>query len=208
MERELTDIDFVSSSKDRKRVRAFFEQLGYDEDRDIMIATEGDRYFYRNPTNLLGVDIFFDRLNYCHPIELAGRLHLDSPTITLADLVLEKIQIVELNEKDVKDLIVLLLEHDVGGGDPERVDDAYIASLLSGDWGFYHTATTNLGKVVSFLDRYPQLSSDEVATVAERLGRLRGRIESEPKTVKWKIRAKVGTKVRWYNEVSAKEATF
>ena len=208
LKRELTDIDFVASSKDRKKVRTFFDTLGYLEDRDIMIATEGSRYFYRNPQNLLGVDVFFDRLSYCHPIELGHRLHLDSPTISLADLVLEKVQIVEINEKDIKDLIVLFLEHDLGTDDRERVDDSYVSSVLGGDWGFYYTATANLEKLVRLLDRYGTLSPEEAATVAERVQRLRSRIESEPKTLKWRMRAKLGTKVRWYNEVSAKEATF
>lgn len=208
MHRELTDIDFVASSKDRKQIREFFDRLDYVEDRDILVATEGARYFYRNRENDLGVDVFFDRLDYCHPVELTDRLHLDSPTISLADLVLEKVQIVELNEKDIKDLIVLFLEHDLGVEDRERIDDGYIASVLCTDWGFCYTATTNLNKVRGFLGRYKEVDVDEQATVAERIDRLLTRIHYEPKSLRWKMRAKVGTRIRWYNEVSEKDATF
>ncbi|MBA2311807.1 MAG: hypothetical protein H0V97_03295 [Actinobacteria bacterium] len=208
MNRELTDIDFVAFSGERKKIRALFEGLGYVEDRDILVATEGARYFYRNPQNGLGVDVFFDRLDYCHPIELVHRLHLDSPTISLPDLVLEKIQIVELNEKDIKDLIILFLEHDLGVDERELVDDRYIAAILGNDWGFYYTATTNLNKVLVFLRRYDVLNDDERTIAEERVKRLMTEIESQPKSLKWKMRSKLGPKVRWYKEVSAKEATF
>lgn len=208
MDRELTDIDFAASGKDRKRLRAFFDALGYVEDKDVLVTMEGARYSYKHPQNRVGVDIFFDRLDFCHPVELGDRLDLDSPTISLADLVLEKVQIVEINEKDIKDLIVCFLEHDVGAGDRERIDDDYIAGVLSKDWGFYHTATTNLQKVKGFLAKYEVLSEPERTLVASRIDALLAEIEAAPKSMRWKARARVGTKVRWYKEVSAKEATF
>jgi hypothetical protein len=208
MERELTDIDFVASSKDRTKLRAFFDALGYIEDKDVLVTLEGARYSYRHPRNSLGVDIFFDRLDYCHLIELRGRLDLDSPTISLADLLLEKLQIVEINEKDIKDLIVCLLEHDLGPDDRELIDIDYIAERLSRDWGFWYTATTNLQKVAGFLVKYDALSEEERYMVRTRIGQALKSIDAAPKSMRWKARARVGTKVRWYKEVSAKEATF
>jgi hypothetical protein len=208
MERELTDIDFAASSKNRKELRKFFDGLGYLEDRDVLVTMEGARYSYKNPENDIGVDIFFDRLDFCHPVELGDRLALDSPTISLADLVLEKVQIVEINEKDIKDLIVCFLEHDVGAGDPERIDIDYIAGIFSKDWGFYHTATMNLEKVKAFLSKYGVLADDQRKLVQARIDALLDHIKAAPKSMRWKARARVGTKVRWYKEVSAKETTF
>jgi hypothetical protein len=208
MERELTDIDFVAAGRERREVRALFEELGYLEDRDVLVAMEGARYCYTHPSNKLGVDVFFDRLDYCHAIELGDRLDLDSPTISLADLVLEKTQIVQINEKDIKDLIVCFLEHELGSGERELIDGAYIADLLSKDWGFYYTATSNLEKVGRFLPRYEVLADNEHSLVDDRIGALVGLIEAAPKSIRWKARARVGTKVRWYREISAKESTF
>lgn len=208
MHRELTDIDFAASSEDRRALRAFFEGLGYIEDRDVLVALEGARYCYKHPENGLGIDVFFDRLDYCHPVELGDRLHLDSPTISLADLVLEKIQIVEINEKDIKDLIVCFLEHEVGAKDRELIDGDYIASVLSRDWGFNYTANANLLKVKGFLAKYDVLSDEECQLVAARINALLTKMEEAPKSMRWKARARIGTKARWYKEVSAKEATF
>jgi hypothetical protein len=42
-----------------------------------------------------------------HVVKFQNRLHVDSPTIPLAELALEKLQIVHLNEKDVKDMLML-----------------------------------------------------------------------------------------------------
>lgn len=208
MNRELTDIDFAASGKDRRRIREFFVERGWQEDKDILVAMEGARYSFYQPDNGLDVDVFFDRLDFCHPIELAHRLHLDSPTICLGDLVLEKLQIVEINEKDIKDLIVCFLEHDVGPDDREQIDDEYIAKRLSGDWGFWYTATSNLAKLESFLPKYESLPDSQRQLVTNRIAALLERIEKEPKSLKWKTRARVGTKMRWYNEVSTKAKTF
>src|SRR5207237_5396907 len=118
---------------------------------EIAGATGGTRYYFKHPRTGLGVDIFMDELYYCHRIAFGGRLHVDSHTIPLAELLLEKMQIVELNEKDVKDTIVLLLEHDIGDGDDETVNGRLIADVLSDDWGFYHTVNMNLDRVVGHL---------------------------------------------------------
>lgn len=208
LEREHTDIDFVAPKSDRRKLRTFFEERGYVEDRDVLIAAEGARYFYTNPRNGLGIDAFIDRLDYCHLVDLHDRMKLDAPTVPLADLVLQKLQIVEINERDIKDLIVCFVEHDVGSDDREKIDADYIASLLSKDWGFYYSAMTNAEKVLGFLARYLVLSDVDKVQVADRIQRLRASVESAPKSLKWKARARIGTKVRWYNEVNEKESTF
>jgi hypothetical protein len=184
--------------------------MGYEVDEKITMATEGSRYFFQHPTSSLGIDVFMDELYFCHQIPLKGRLHLDSPTISLADLVLEKMQIVEINLKDVKDTIVLLLEHDVADADHgrETVDGAYVADLLSKDWGFYHTVTSNLTKVERFVSDFDALAPHQAEVISKRTRQLLEMIEAAPKSTKWKIRARVGTRKRWYQEVNEKGTTF
>ena len=133
MQRDLTDVDVTARSDQRKDIREFLLGLGYQVDQDIVVATEGKRYFFTDPGSGMGVDVFFDELFYCHPIPLKDRLELDYPTISLADLLLEKMQIVQINPKDVKDSLVLLLEHPLGSSDREAVDAAYVARVLGSD---------------------------------------------------------------------------
>lgn len=202
------DLDLVIPSKDRRRWRELFDGLAYEEDRDVLMAMEGRRYAYRNPENGLHVDVFVDRLDFCFSIELKDRLFLDSPTIPLADLVLAKLQIVEINQKDLIDVVVLTLEHELGSEDREKIDASYVAKILANDWGFYYTAKENLRKVSRLLERPWGLSAEERSLVGTRVDALAARIEAEPKGMRWRARAKIGTRVKWYKDVSDKEATF
>jgi hypothetical protein len=205
MNRELTDLDFASERRFAPGLIDMLSELGYAADNEIAVATGGARYFFKHPHTGLGVDIFMDELFYCHRIPFRGRLDKDAHTIPLAELVLEKMQIVELNEKDVKDTIVLLLEHQIGDGDDEVINAGYISQLLAGDWGFYYTVTMNLERVERGLVGYHALTEAQRAVALDRISHLRVRIEAEPKSLKWRLRAKVGTSVSWYQKVEAKQ---
>jgi hypothetical protein len=208
MKRDLTDVDFAARSDGRKDLRAFLEGRGYVIDQDVLVATEGARYCFADPNSSMLVDVFFDELFFCHQIPLKDRLELDYPTISLADLILEKMQIVEINAKDIKDTLVLLLEHPLGSGEREEIDAAYIAKLLAADWGFYYTVTTNLGKLGRLGAEHGKLSADQWTVVGSRIEELERMIEEEPKTRRWKIRARIGPRVKWYQEVAEKTATY
>jgi hypothetical protein len=137
----------------------------------------------------------------CHTIDYTQRLEIDNPTVPLAELLLQKMQIVQISEKDVIDTIVLLREHEIGDGDTEMVNAAYIAKLLSNDWGFYYTVTTNLQKVKSLVVDFRVLDNQDKQVVTEKIGRTVSLIEAEPKNRSWNARAKVGTKKKWYKDV-------
>ena len=208
MKRDLTDIDFAASGRQRKDVRAFLEGLGYIIDQDLLVTTEGTRFAFSEPQTGMIVDVFFDELNFCHPIPLRDRLSMDYPTITPTDLLLEKMQIVEINPKDIKDSIVLLLEHPVDAGQADTVDGGYIAQLLAADWGFYYTVTQNLNRLRRELASAAGLSPAQTQLVRERIDALAELIENAPKTRKWKLRARIGPRVKWYQEVAEKSETY
>ena len=128
--------------------------------------------------------LLFDELDMCHKVDFRGRLELDKPTITLADIMLEKMQIVQINEKDVKDTIIMLLEHRIGDTDKDEINGAYIADLLSKDWGYYHTVTTNIRKVSDFTEGYESLSPVEKEKVRNEADSLIKRIEGAKKSTK------------------------
>jgi hypothetical protein len=208
MERDLTDVDLAARSDQRKEVREFMRERGYAIDQDVVVATEGKRYCFSEPASAMAVDIFFDELYFCHPIPLRDRLALDYPTITPTDLLLEKMQIVEINPKDVKDALVLLLEHGLDGEPEDAIDAQYIASLLAVDWGFYYTVTRNLEKLRHHVGDYDAFAEAQSQVINGRITDLEQAIEEEPKTTKWKLRARIGPRKRWYQEVAEKSETF
>lgn len=207
-----TDIDVIAYSKQRKHLINLMKDLQYDENRMINLLFGHKRLLYVKEG--VKVDVFFDKLEFSHDVPFGnapgkGRLELDYPTISLADLVLEKLQIHQINRKDIVDLIALFMTHEVGEKlEREVIDGGYIASLLSDDWGFWYDATENLKKVLSFVDRFSQegvLSLGQAERVRENVGRLRSMIDAAPKTKNWKKRAKAGTSKPWYREVGELE---
>jgi hypothetical protein len=203
MARRVGDIDLVGLSRERKQVRRFMDSLGFTSMHPI--AEMRNREEYEGEDKEL-VEIFFDKIELCHDIDLAPRVLIDFPTISLADLVLQKMQIVKVNEKDVQDIIVLLLEHELGSSDKDTINVDHLAKILSVDWGFYYTLTRNLELCRTSLEKYAEvLSENERNEIRTKINMVLSRIQEEPKSVKWKLRESVGTKRKWYREVEEGE---
>jgi hypothetical protein len=134
-------------------------------------------------------------------IRWEGRLEVDSPTIPLTELLLEKMQIVKINEKDVIDTIMLLLEHPLGEQDQETINIKRAAELCANDWGLWRTTTMNLDKVKQLAHNYPQLSPEQKARVETQVNEILARLQKEPKPLAWRLRDRVGDRVKWYKEV-------
>ena len=137
----------------------------------------------------------------CHSIPITERIELHPSAVPLAELLLTKMQIVELNAKDQADILTILYHHDVaetddGGG---VVNAARVARLCAGDWGLWRTTLLNVERTRNALVG-SSLTAEQQSLVGERLERLWARVESEPKSTKWKMRNRVGDKVRWYEE--------
>jgi hypothetical protein len=206
MNRPMTDIDFAAYSRQDREIESFFVKQGFEPLKAALTPELfAHRRIYNHPSGL-HVDIFLDELAMCHRISFKDRLEVDSPTIPLAELVLEKTQIVKMAEKDIKDMLILLAAHEIGGDDRDKINGRYISDLLSKDWGFYYTNQLSLAKIRRGMQLYQDLfSPDDQKTILSRLDELERQIEAAPKSLKWKARAAVGTKVKWYNDVDEVE---
>ena len=199
--RHFTDLDFAAYFSHNAAIRNSFLKLGFEEDREVAVVFARQRLIFNMPGTDLHVDIFFDKLDFCHPIPWAGRLEVDSPTIPLAELLLEKMQIVQINEKDIIDTIMLLLEHPLGDNDHETINIDRVAILCSSDWGLWRTTTMNLGKVRQMGQGYEQLTHEQKETIDSQVKTALARIDQEPKSLAWRLRARVGDRVKWYKDV-------
>ena len=210
MNRVLTDVDFAGLKNQNQSIREFFLREGYVPDEGVYMASEGARHIYLHPDTNLNVDVFCDELYFCHRIPFKGRLNIDTPTISTTDLLLEKMQIVEINVKDFKDTLVLLLEHPLGSSaDGNKfIDVNYICNLLGNDWGFYYTFITNLKRIPSYITEFSNITEEQANIICSRVQGLVDAIEETPKSIKWKIRSKIGTRAIWYQEVAEKSAQF
>lgn len=202
-ERPISDLDVMSYGTHRKAVQNLLKENKYIGDEHLIAIYGESRQIYQHPRIAgLKLDVFFDQLKFCHNVPFRGRLELDYPTITMTDALLEKMQIVKINAKDFKDTIILLLEHPPADHhETESLDGAYLSRLLGADWGFYYTVTENLRKVIDFMRQEPFLEADQMKLVERNAKALLATLEAAPKTMKWKLRARIGPKVKWYQDV-------
>ena len=199
--RRYTDIDFAAYGREAKKIRTMLATAGYAEDPQVYVDSEGSRLVAEHPGIGMHIDVFFDKLEFCHTVLWKGRLEIDPETIPLAELLLQKMQIVEINEKDLIDAITLLLEFPLGDSDDDTINIGRIAEICAKDWGWWRTLTMNLDKVRQMAEHYEQLSEDETGRVADQVRAALARIEAEPKSLSWRLRAKIGDRKKWYRDV-------
>jgi hypothetical protein len=189
------DLDFVALRAHADSLGMVFGELGYENDRGLQVATEGRRGLFTSPAHPSPIDVFFDRLEFCHPLDLRGRLAIDPETLTLADLLLSKLQYVKPREEDLEAVRALLRRFPLGDGDGAAIDRRRLVEVLSASWGFYHTATLNLDRATTHGD----------AVVTGRVDELRTVLTAAPKGIWWTLRAWIGPRVQWYQDVEGTE---
>ncbi len=199
--RVFTDIDFASYRVYFKDIVRLMSELGYEEDKMVTRLFSEFRLLFHDPLYGRHIDIFFDKLDFSHVIPLKGRLEAEQLTLPLAELLLEKMQIAQINEKDLIDTIMLLREHPIGQSDYETINCEIVCGMLANDWGFWRTFTGNLQITLDHLDRYEQLTTQDKDIVQQRVAELQQRINDYPKTTRWKLRARIGERVKWYKDV-------
>jgi hypothetical protein len=186
--RRWKDLDLVTLSRHRRQVEEYLESAGLSADREFNALHGRHRLTFMHEEDGYEVDVFVDRLVMCHTLDLAGRLGADELTLDPADLLLSKLQVVETNDRDFLDILALVADHDV--------DKQRIVELLGKDWGWYRTATGVLDRSAAYAERLPGLPDREL--VLERLRSLREAIEAAPKSRGWRMRARIGDRMRWY----------
>jgi hypothetical protein len=201
-QREYGDLDFITEDKERRKIEPFFQEMGYESNRQFNLLNGSKRQIYQDPNSERHVDIFVGSFEMCHKLPMNGRLHLDPVTIPLTELLLSKAQIVELNRKDALDMASILLDNETGRDDDKKINLDHIAQLGSQDWGLYKTTSINLKRVEDVVaDENLKLTKEERELILYRVRQIQQTFEEMPKSLAWQMRDKVGTRVRWYEEV-------
>jgi hypothetical protein len=191
--RDYKDLDFVGRAGEAHAATELLARLGYEPDVEFNSLHGHHRLYFWDPVHGRQLDVFIDRMRMSHELDLEGRIGLEDTTIPLADLLLTKLQVVEVNEKDLKDASAILADHEIGAG---GIGADRIAAVTSSDWGWWRTATETLDKVVAYAERVDGF--DAAQDVRRRAAELRSLLESTPKSLKWKLRARIGERARWY----------
>lgn len=185
--RTYKDLDLVGTSREGAAIDALLKRVGFRANEEFNALHGHHQLLYLDAHGRI-LDIFIDRIVMCHSLDVSERLHQHEHTLSPEDLLLTKLQVIETNESDLKDAVAVIADYEL--------DVGRIVSILAGDWGWWRTATQVLGRVKAFnatLDSFAL--KDQVAT---RINDLEARIEVAPKGLKWRLRARVGDRVIWY----------
>jgi hypothetical protein len=193
----------VGPKKDRADVEKLLAELGYEMvgGHGVTIGVWDARSIFRDPVGGMEVDLFIDELAFCHRIDLRRRLDHHQVTIPPEDLFLSKAQIVEITRNDLVDMAVLLASQAVTVGQLRvGLDLEYLANTVTREWGFYRTVTGNLAGVREFARNEEALRAD-MEMIDGCISIIERELERAPKGVRFKARAVIGDRVRWYEEV-------
>jgi hypothetical protein len=196
------DIDFVGRSNRVAQIEALFISLGYVPEQEFNDIHGENRLFFVDLANRREADVFLDGITACHRLDLGDRLTNAGPALAPSDLLLTKLQIVKTTQKDQHDMIALLLDHAVVDTGTEGISLERITEICSADWGWWRTVT---GVAQSTLDVTNRLTEEGLIdpVAQQRLRHIADAIDAAPKSRKWKLRARVGERVRWYEEPEA-----
>jgi DNA-binding transcriptional MerR regulator len=196
-EREYADLDWIVPKGKSSEAQRFFDSIGYTPHVRFNAIHGRERLLFFDEENDRQIDVLVGIFRMSHQIPFGDRLALEPVTVPLAELLLTKLQIVQLNEKDVRDALALLHDHPVQERDGDAINAAQVARLCAADWGLWRTFTANLAALEDHIEHY-ELAEESKERIAERVGELQERIEEEPKSFGWRMRAKIGDRKRWY----------
>jgi hypothetical protein len=197
------DLDLATRSGDRRPLTQFLAGRGYTGDKNFNALYGHKQLYFQSEETGRSLDVLVDRLHMCHTVEFAGRLGRMPVTLDVTDLLLTKLQIVELNEKDAQDVLYLCSAYPVADGDePGTIGLGRIRPIVGNDWGWWRTVTLNLDRITALAggDGQGLVPTGGQHDPAVQLAVLSQAIEAAPKSLRWKARARVGERVRWYEQ--------
>ena len=199
--RHYPDLDFAAHGKQSRALRRFLEESGYKPLRTFNATHGARRLLYHAPDGSFQIDLFLDVFEMCHKLDFSERLEVEDATLPAAELLLTKLQIVRVNRKDIGDVLMLLCDHELAAADgPSLLNVDRVATVCAADWGLYTTTSDNLGTVREMVPDFG-FGGEAITTLTERIDGLTRHLEAAPKSRTWKLRAKIGRRLRWYEEV-------
>jgi hypothetical protein len=191
--RPYKDLDLVAAEGQAKPVTDLMISLGYEPAEQFNKLHGHQRLYFWDPANQRQLDVFVQRFAMCHALDLGDRLTLAPRTVPLSDLLLTKLQVIEVNERDLKDAAAILADHPVA---PQGVDPARVAEVLTDDWGWWRTSIGTLDRVADYAGGLDGFEGKD--RVLHGVRSLRESLDAAPKSIRWRLRAIVGERVRWY----------
>jgi hypothetical protein len=194
--RAYSDLDFVGRGSAGEAIDRVFGEVGYEADQEFNALHGEERLsFVREDAH---ADVFLDRIRACHVLDLRERLELWPRSVPPGDLLLSKLQIVKTTEKDMVDIVALVLDHELTADD-SGINVTRLTEVCAADWGWWRTVTGTTEKAIANAEGLAP-SEIDIDLAVSRLRQILAALDEAPKSRRWKLRSRVGEKVAWYEE--------
>lgn len=196
------DIDLACTSQHTPAVTGLLTELGCLPDERFNALYGHRQMYFVAPDRTTSMDVVVDRLTMCHELYFADRIERLPVTLDIADLLLSKLQVVKINEKDMKDAIYLMSAYPVRAGDePGTIGLGRFEQIVGGDWGWWRTVTGNLSTLVETAqDLRALVPAGASQDPFDHSRQLLEHAVAVPKSRRWRLRARLGERLRWYEE--------
>jgi hypothetical protein len=195
LSRSYNDLDFVAAKRQRRALESLFQDLGYDPEDEFNALHGESRMFFLDRQNSREADVFIDAVRGCHQLDVADRLHVADRTLAPADLLLSKLQVRETNRKDHLDVFALLVDWELRDDDT-GINRHRLTEVCCSDWGWWRTVTAVASSAEAVAAEI--LAGEDLGRVLNSLRGIQRLLQDAPKSRRWKLRARLGDRVAWY----------
>ena len=199
LQRRYQDIDFVATARQVDEIERMLAGLGYEPETEFNVIHGQRRLFFLDMERQRQVDVFLDKIEMCHQLDLRNRLEARPQALAPADLLLSKLQVVETNQKDYTDTLAVVTDHELTDDD-SGISVTRVLDICASDWGWWRTVTMVAERTREFAEMWEARHGASHGEASDRLLDLLAVLEQAPKSRKWKLRARVGDRVRWHDE--------
>jgi hypothetical protein len=188
------DIDLVAPAGSAAVARCL-TAAGYVPAQRFNALNGSERLLFHDPSGRR-VDVFMERISMCHVLDVRDRLTIHPWTLPPSDLLLTKLQIVEMTERDAQDVRALLTDNDLSNDD-DGIDRRRLRAVCAADWGWWRTID---GSLATLIERWrAETPNDETHTTSiARAVAIRADLAAAPTSLAWRVRARIGERMRWY----------
>jgi hypothetical protein len=197
--RPLHDIDLFTRKRDSRKLEGLITDHGWAPSREFNALNGNRRLLFNDPDSEAQIDVFVEAFEMAHSLPLTDGLRGTGLTMPGTELLMTKLQIVKLNEKDRDDCYALFAGCAIGDDGPVSIDPKRIARLTGHDWGLNHTFELNLGRLTADLGSR-SLPAERTTAIGDGIAAVSNAIEAEPKSRGWRLRARIGERKQWYGE--------
>lgn len=148
------------------------------------------------------LDMYADPVILNQTLYFGQRLRILEKTLTPVDLLISKLQIVNITDRDLDDICALAGGCQVAAVDsPSTLNAERLKIICSNSWALQYTSIGNLDAAERRAGTHRDIQEERLARILQNVSLLRNICTDCPKSWTWRLRAKIGPLLPWYEQI-------